>query len=93
MMKRLLMALAMLAAIGTPGAGQSLFNAAGLGVPVEGLDGRARALGNLGIGLGGGSFLPTDPAALGYLSVSTGVMVAQPTWIDYASSGGVTELI
>jgi hypothetical protein len=90
MMKRLLPALVGLAVIGTPAAGQSLFNAAGLGVPIEALDGRARALGNLGIGLRGGSFLPTDPAALGYLTVSTGVMAAQPTWIDYASEGGIS---
>jgi hypothetical protein len=66
-----------------PVAGQSLYNAAGLGVPVEALDGRARALGNLGIGLRGGSFMPTDPGALGRLSVSTGVMAAQPTWVEY----------
>jgi hypothetical protein len=66
---------------------QSLYNAAGLGVPVEALDGRARALGNLGIGLQGGSFMPTDPGALGRLSVSTGVMAAQPSWIDYEVDG------
>jgi hypothetical protein len=90
-MKRLLLAvLALLTVMGTPAAGQSLFNAAGLGLPIEALDGRARALGNLGIGLRGGSFLPTDPAALGYLTFSTGVMAAQPSWVDYASEGGVT---
>lgn len=72
-----------LSAAGAPAAGQSLYNAAGLGVPVEALDGRARALGNLGIGLRGGSFMPTDPGGLGRLSVSTGVMAAQPTWVDY----------
>jgi hypothetical protein len=74
----------------TPTAGQSLFNAAGLGVPVEAVDGRARALGNLGIGLRGGSFMPTDPAALGRLSSSTGVMAAQPSWVDYSLEGGST---
>ena len=89
-MKRLLLAMVGLAVMGTPAAGQSLFNAAGLGLPIEALDGRARALGNLGIGLRGGSFLPTDPAALGYLAFSTGVMAAQPSWVDYASEGGVT---
>lgn len=66
-----------------PAAAQSLYNAAGLGVPVEALDGRARALGNLGIGLRGGSFMPTDPGALGRMAVSTGVMAAQPSWVDY----------
>lgn len=71
-----------------PVAAQSLYNAAGLGVPVEALDGRARSLGNLGIGLRGGSFMPTDPGSLGRLSVSTGVMAAQPQWIDYQIRDG-----
>jgi len=84
-----LVALAALA-VATPVAGQSLFNAAGLGVPVEALDGRARALGNLGIGLRGGSFMPTDPAALGRLRVSTGVMAAQPSWVDYTLDEGTS---
>jgi hypothetical protein len=74
----------------SPLAAQSLFNAAGLGIPVEALDGRARALGNLGIGLDGGSFMPTDPGALGRLGISTGVMVAQPSWTDYSADGGAT---
>jgi hypothetical protein len=73
-----------------PVSGQSLFNAAGLGVPIEALDGRARALGNVGVGLRGGSFIPTDPAALGRLVVSTGVMAAQPSWVDYESEQGVS---
>jgi hypothetical protein len=71
-----------------PVAGQSLYNAAGLGMPVEAVDGRARALGNLGIGLRGGSFMPTDPGSLGRLRVSTGVMAAQPQWIDYQIRDG-----
>jgi hypothetical protein len=74
--------------LATPVAGQSLFNAAGLGVPVEAIDGRARAVGNLGIGLRGGSFMPTDPASLGRLASSTGVMAAQPSWVDYSLEGG-----
>ena len=45
------LAAVLLAAV--PVSGQSLYNAAGLGVPVEALDGRARALGSLGIGLRG----------------------------------------
>jgi hypothetical protein len=74
----------------TPVSGQSLFNAAGLGVPIEALDGRARALGNVGVGLRGGSFMPTDPAALGWLVVSTGVMAAQPSWVDFESDQGAS---
>ncbi len=69
---------------------QSLYNAAGLGVPLEAVDGRARALGNLGIGLGGGAFMPTDPGALGRLRVSTGIMAAQPTWMDFRTPAGAT---
>lgn len=95
MIRRLLIAGALTGAFlsTTTLSAQSLYNAAGLGVPVEALDGRARALGNLGIGLRGGSFMPTDPGSLGRLVVSTGVMAAQPQWIDYrikdGSSGSV----
>jgi len=78
------------ACVGTPVAGQSLFNAAGLGVPIEALDGRARALGNVGVGLRGGAFMPTDPAALGRLAVSTGIMAAQPSWVDYSTESGIS---
>ena len=67
--------------------GQSLFNAAGLGTPVEALDGRARALGSMGIGLGGPSIMPTDPGGLARLGISTGVMAASPSWVDYSASG------
>ncbi|NNF14335.1 MAG: hypothetical protein HKN72_13975 [Gemmatimonadetes bacterium] len=67
---------------------QSVFNAAGLGVPSEALDGRSRAMGSMGIGLPGGAFMPTDPAALGRLSVATGVVANQPSWVDYSAAGG-----
>ncbi len=67
---------------------QSVFNAAGLGVPSEALDGRSRAMGSMGIGLPGGAFMPTDPAALGRLSVATGVVANQPSWVDYSADGG-----
>lgn len=74
----------------TPVAGQSLFSSTGLGLPLESVDGRARALGNLGLGLSGGALLPTDPAAAARLRLPTGVLVAQPVWAD-ASSGGETN--
>lgn len=77
-----------LSVVGSPVAAQSLFNAAGIGVPTEALDGKARALGNLGIGLRGASFMPTDPAAVGRLVLSTGVMAGQPSWVDFTSDGG-----
>ena len=69
---------------------QSLFNAAGLGTPVEALDGRARALGSIGIGLTGGSMMQTDPGGLARLEISTGVMAASPSWIDYSASSSRT---
>ena len=88
MMTRTLVLAAILWGSGTGVTAQSLFNAAGMGVPVEALDGRARALGNLGIGLRGASFLPTDPAAAAGFIVSTGVMAGQPSWVDYTSDSG-----
>ena len=70
----------------TPAYTQSLFNAAGLGTPVDALDGRARALGSIGIGLTGGSMMQTDPGGLARLEISTGIMAASPSWIDYSAS-------
>jgi hypothetical protein len=71
-------------------AAQSLFNAAGLGVPIEALDGRARSLGNLGIGMPGSAFMPTDPAAVARFTFSTAVMAGQPSWVDYEADGGLS---
>jgi len=68
--------------------GQSLFNSAGIGLPVEALDGRARALANLGVGLRDASFAPTDPAASARYLIPTGVMAGQPSWVDYSQNGG-----
>lgn len=81
---------ACLLALGTPIAAQSLFGSAGLGLPIEAIDGRARALGNLGLGLSGGAILPTDPAASARLLLGTGELVAQPSWGD-ASDGNETN--
>lgn len=90
-MRRIAPALvACFAATAVPLSAQSLFNAAGLGVPVEALDGRARGLGSMGIGLPGGAFMPADPAALGRMAVSTGVMVSTPSWLDYREDGGAS---
>jgi hypothetical protein len=62
---------------------QSLYNAAGIGLPAESIDGRGRALGNLGIGLWGHSILPSDPGAAGLLVVPSAVLVGQPSWVEY----------
>ena len=70
--------------------GQSLFSSAGLGLPVDAVDGRARSLGNLGLGLSGGALLPTDPAASARVRLPSGMLVAQPSWAD-ASDGGETN--
>lgn len=78
----------LVAASTSPLEAQSVFNAAGLGVPSEALDGRSRAMGSMGIGLPGGAFMPTDPAALGRLAVATGVVASQPSWVDFAADGG-----
>lgn len=88
MRSRLLLILATLACTGAPATAQSLFNSAGLGLPVEALDGRARALGNLGIGLTGGTISPTDPASMARLRFATGIMAGQPSWVDYTSDAG-----
>ena len=74
--------------VATPSSAQSLYNAAGLGLPVEAIDGRARALGNLGIGLWGSGLLPGDPAAAGMFIVPTAVIVGQPSWVDYDHESG-----
>ena len=70
-----------------PVSGQSIFNSAGVGLPLEALDGRSRALGSFGIGLPGASLLPADPGAVGRLILPTGVISAQPTWAEYTEDG------
>ena len=84
----LLLGAAVTASPTTPLHAQSVFNAAGLGVPTEALDGRSRALGSLGIGLPGGAFMPTDPGAIGRLRVATGVVATQPAWLEYSTEDG-----
>jgi hypothetical protein len=60
--------------------GQSPFGVQGLGLPLEPLDARARALGGMGVGLIGASLLPTDPAAAAVILVPTLHVTAQPFW-------------
>lgn len=69
--------------LATPLAGQSLFSGAGLGLPTDAVDARARALGNVGIGLWGTGILPSDPAAAAPLAVPTATFTAQPSWVDF----------
>jgi hypothetical protein len=55
-------ALLTLFVLATPAYGQSLYSTQGLGVPVEPVDGRARALGGIGLGLLGPNVSLTSPA-------------------------------
>ncbi len=74
---------AALSSSAAPLCAQSLYNAAGLGLPAESIDGRGRALGNLGIGLWGHSILPSDPGAASFLVVPSALLVGQPSWVEY----------
>lgn len=66
---------------------QSPFGVQGLGLPLEPMNARARALGGMGVGLMGSSLMPTDPAAAAYILAPTLHLSAQPFWGD-ADLGG-----
>jgi len=76
-----------LSAAAAPLSAQSLFNAAGIGLPMEAVDGRARALGSVGLGLPGSSLVPADPAASARLPVPGGMLVMEPSWVDLSRDG------
>lgn len=72
--------LALLAlAAARPLAAQSLIGSQGLGIPLEALDGRSRALGSVGVGLFGGAVLPTDPARASRITVPGISVTIQPS--------------
>jgi hypothetical protein len=89
MMRRLLLATTMLLAA-SPADAQSIFNAAGLGLPTEPTDARSRALGSFGVGLWGSSLQPGDPGSAGFLEGPAAIMVAQPSWVDFDRNAGET---
>ena len=62
--------------------GQSLLSAGGLGIPVDPLDARSRALGGAGIGLMGGQLLPADPVAAADLRVPSVTITLANAWVD-----------
>ena len=66
----------------TPGAlaGQSLLGTRGLGLPLEALDARSRALGSEGVGLLGGNLNPSDLASATGLLIPTVNFTLQPYW-------------
>jgi hypothetical protein len=68
-------------------AGQSLFNAAGLGTYSDPLDARTRALGGVGIGLRGSALLGSDPASAALYSLPSASLTAQPSWVDLQAGG------
>jgi hypothetical protein len=90
MIRRTALLVALVAAVPAPAAAQSLFNAAGLGVPSDPLDARTRALGGVGIGLRGPLLLGSDPAAAADYLLPSGSLTAQPAWVDFERSD-VTE--
>lgn len=63
-------------------AGQSLFGSQGLGMPLESIDARARALGTLGVGLLGPSLSMADPASAARIFLPTAQLTIQPHWVD-----------
>lgn len=63
-------------------AGQSLFGSQGLGLPVEPLDARTRALGSSGLGLLGPSLSPVDIASAARIFLPSGQVSVQPHWVD-----------
>jgi len=77
-----------------PGAAsaQSLFNSAGLGAPLEGLDARARAMGALGPGLLGGSVLPLDPSSGARVLLPTLSATMQPMWGTFEEGAASGDL-
>ncbi len=58
---------------------QSVFNAGGLGLLLEPLDARSRAMGGVGTGLQGWHMLMTDPAAAGGLNLPSITATFQPS--------------
>lgn len=66
---------------------QSLFGAKGLGMPIEPLDARARALGSPGVGLLGPSLNPTDLASAARIYLPSAQLTLQPHWVTGELSG------
>lgn len=71
------------AAVPASAAAQSLMGVRGLGVLGGTADGRAAAVGNLGIGLAGAEVSAADPTAGKDLGVPTISLTMQPTWGEF----------
>ena len=82
MKRALFLALLGLASVSSALAGQSLFGSQGLGMPIEPMDARARALGTIGVGLLGPSLSPTDLASAAWIFLPTAQITIQPHWVN-----------
>ena len=85
-----LLALVLVLAHALPAAGQSVLAAGGLGLPLDAVDARARALGSSGVGLFGSHVMPGDPVGAVDLMVPTLVLTGQSAWLD-VEQGGTTS--
>lgn len=84
--------LALLAALASSAAAQSLFSAGGFGYPLEAIDARARALGSHGIGLTGVSLVPGFAVGMVDVGLPTIMGTMQPTWGSRSENGVESDL-
>ena len=86
-MRWLWVALAAAGCAARPAAAQSVLAAGGLGVPVDPVDARGRALGAVGPGLFGTAVVPGDPAAAMGLRVPTVTFSMLSSWLSVDQGG------
>ncbi len=71
---------------------QSLVGSGGLGVPIESVDSRARALGAAGPGLFGATLSQNDPGGMADIVLPMITATMQPTWGDYSRGAASGDL-
>ena len=76
---------------GGPVAAQSVLAAGGLGVPVDPVDARGRALGAVGPGLFATGVVPGDPTAAVGLGVPTLTFSMQSSWLEIDQGGASSD--
>ena len=81
-----------LAALSEGGEGQSILGSRGLGLPLEPLDARARALGSVGVGLMGWALTPTDPASAAGSPFPSLEITVQPQWAESTLEDGTDRI-
>lgn len=62
--------------------GQSALAAGGLGIPIDPVDARGRALGSVGVGLLGTGLIPGDPVGAADLTAPTITLTLQSAWLE-----------